>query len=115
MNWTTEKPTAPGWYWFREILHDQSGTRTPGVVGEIIERQGHFFFLRREHYLEPNVNELNGEFAGPIPRPVDLTRIVACPKCGGGGKIAEKYEGVQAWQNVTCPECHGTGVKEIPV
>ena len=69
MNWTTDKPTEPGWYWFREKrakggffvatmafckLYDNFGMRitSPGNSNKAIE----------------NVRE-GSLFAGPIPEP----------------------------------------------
>lgn len=74
MNWTTEKPTAPGWYWYRSGLGDEGDwEQSKPIVIEIS------FFCNRDtlrafmsssdcvYYLE----DAHGEFAGPIPEPED--------------------------------------------
>ena len=61
--WTTDKPTVPGWYWWRV-----SFGRTPTTL-----------FISRDHIHENDVftagalvmflREVPGEWAGPVPLP----------------------------------------------
>ena len=64
MTWTPNKPTQPGWYWYRF-----KGNSSWLEVREILE--GGFWSTEDEsgctEYI--NVNELHGEWAGPIPEP----------------------------------------------
>ena len=60
MIWTSEKPTRPGWYWWRSPMYAPSPQR--------IELNG-----PDEPYCatmeEDNLDELGGEWAGPILEP----------------------------------------------
>lgn len=60
MNWTNEKPTAPGWYWNRSKLH----TADEWFVQ----------IVKREHssHGAHNTDFMDGQFAGPIPEPVEV-------------------------------------------
>lgn len=57
MKWTTEKPTEPGWYWFKNAN---------GIVMQEI-------FLSKKGELwvdfDPLYEYENTQFAGPIPQP----------------------------------------------
>jgi hypothetical protein len=55
--WTNEKPTGPGWYWWRDDMHAACVVRVDDDL---------LIFLYEE-YLTPD--ELGGEFAGPIAEP----------------------------------------------
>uniref|UniRef100_A0A6M3II34 Uncharacterized protein n=1 Tax=viral metagenome TaxID=1070528 RepID=A0A6M3II34_9ZZZZ len=70
LTWTKDKPTKPGWYWYRGLYQVQSS---------II-------------YITPNIDIVNslkgskGEWAGPIPEPNEELiiddKFPFCPKCG---------------------------------
>lgn len=60
MNWTNEKPTAPGWYWVR-------GAYANDIIAEArINDTGAL-------YMDDGVQDLlqcdGVQFAGPIPQP----------------------------------------------
>lgn len=63
MKWTDERPTKPGWYWWR------SDTRTLMVVCyvEMSERDGCVSFAYGERYRL--LSEMKGQWAGPIMEP----------------------------------------------
>lgn len=56
LRWSDEKPTVPGWYWYRESpIH-------PGHIGTFADKYG-------PRWLGSPVGLLDGQFAGPIPTP----------------------------------------------
>jgi hypothetical protein len=66
MTWTTEKPTVPGWYWWKPKQYYP-------VIVEIYRLE-----VRGKHYLmigncnehhEGDLEYAEGEWAGPIPPP----------------------------------------------
>ena len=61
MIWTTEKPTKPGWYWWRGPMWGKEITR----VLEVDSDDAGAFYVRREYY----VNDLTGHWAGPLEPP----------------------------------------------
>jgi hypothetical protein len=63
MNWTTEKPKVPGWYWWREPGHDGDKDK------EIIQLWPDGEVLRPGRGHEWHIDGLSGEFAGPILEP----------------------------------------------
>lgn len=60
MNWTTEKPKSPGYYWYRRDEFDRS------IICEITD-DGYASFIASD-YDKP-LAEMTGLFAGPIPPP----------------------------------------------
>jgi hypothetical protein len=70
MNWTTEKPTAPGWYWAKWRPHpsvkDYTHDRTPFIV----KIDG---YARTLGDCDPFDLCYLGQFAGPIPMPRFMT------------------------------------------
>lgn len=78
MRWTKEKPTVPGWYWYREPgrwPHLQESDPQPYVLS--VHRRDHWFekepaplrvqepFMDYDHELD----DFNGEWFGPIEPP----------------------------------------------
>jgi hypothetical protein len=57
MTWTTEKPTVPGWYWWKSKQYSP-------VIVEIYRLE-----VRGESYLLIGVEDAEGLWAGPIPLP----------------------------------------------
>jgi hypothetical protein len=58
--WTTQKPTAAGWYWFRGESHEAD----PFIV--LVDEAGQF------QWPDGGFQEVSlakGEWAGPIPEP----------------------------------------------
>lgn len=47
MNWTRNKPTAPGWYWAREDFHNGNFS-TPEVVNVSQDHEGQLWVLTYE-------------------------------------------------------------------
>ena len=67
LKWTSEKPSAPGWYWWRgegdiegEIL--EIYVQTSEAVSELRA------WLTKEEANYP-LSTIKGQFAGPIPVP----------------------------------------------
>ena len=76
MNWTTNRPTSRGWYWFRpngntpknyyRLMETAIGLPVVLLVG--VEQQDVFSVtFPRGEWL---VDEMGGEFAGPIEPPI---------------------------------------------
>lgn len=63
LTWTKVKPTVPGWYWLRAPKH---GWRDSVVL---LERDGNDGELYMPDDDSTFVNEIDGEWAGPIPMP----------------------------------------------
>jgi hypothetical protein len=59
MRWTTEKPTVPGWYWWRK-----TATARARIVDVLSDREG----LYAEGWKMMAMT-WNGEWAGPILPP----------------------------------------------
>lgn len=75
MTWTTNKPTQPGWYWWRRYK------KTKAYKVEVRKRRG---VLRGDQWLEvwwngeivarfdsPVPGPVPGDWAGPIPEPTE--------------------------------------------
>lgn len=67
MKWTKEKPTKPGWYWFRS--ETEYGTCT--TVLEIRNVQGGLVVVETIA-IYPLEEFREGEWAGPIPEPEEV-------------------------------------------
>ena len=83
LTWTKDKPTKPGWYWYRGLYQVQSS---------II-------------YIAPNIDIVNslkgskGEWAGPIPEPVEVDDI----RPGKQFEITWLRSCCKTWKNVKLP------------
>lgn len=66
MKWTHEKPTAPGWYWYKNA--DDEIPEIACVISKGGELYLSFF---GEYTFEVELADCLGEFAGPIPKPED--------------------------------------------
>ena len=69
MNWTNEKPTVPGWYWWRQLAVDH-----PGVIVSVSFINGgmHLSFVAEYGtYVYSEIGREESQFAGPIPEPTD--------------------------------------------
>lgn len=71
LRWTTERPTVPGWYWWRSDPKDRAKP-------VLIVRHHEEFWMRLEVASYVPVATQGGEFAGPIAEPV------AAPEQTGG-------------------------------
>ncbi len=78
MAWTTEKPTKPGWYWYRPPRYKLPGHHKPEIV-EIIytiwpgDREAELFAVlsgKTADYEESILANVSGLFAGPIEPPL---------------------------------------------
>lgn len=91
MIWTTEKPTKPGWYWYRRVIKGQAGEAECVRLREAFpsELQGDRFYMRnlaqdtrridwmdfsnlkeRHHsYYSQAIEDFEGEWAGPLEPP----------------------------------------------
>lgn len=66
MTYTNEKPTTPGWYWYRESpKHDAS-------IIEIYDFMAGLEYQRDGYAV--GVYQSHGQFAGPIPEPEEYCR-----------------------------------------
>jgi len=68
MEWTTERPKKPGWYWYRGSVFKSR------IFWEMYEVDVDGYRI----YTDENgctkytiINELDGEWAGPIPEPTE--------------------------------------------
>lgn len=58
MKWTKERPEVDGWYWFFDVADP-----------EIVEvKDNHVYWTRSG---DCSLDELDGEWSGPIPEPED--------------------------------------------
>ena len=68
MMWTTAKPIKPGWYWFRE-----PGLNLDKPMPAWVYQSGQILYVKlcgaHEDVEDRGLNELNGEWAGPITPP----------------------------------------------
>jgi hypothetical protein len=65
MNWTTEKPTAPGWYWYR----DQDGRNAEFIKVFVGSENVNAYFPSEDTYCGADM--LTGQFSGPILPPTE--------------------------------------------
>lgn len=69
MNWTNEKPTKPGWYWWRE---DNAVVWLIYIYSAADGRMGcDCYRPKRARLRRPIGKYLTGQFAGPIPEPTE--------------------------------------------
>jgi hypothetical protein len=76
LTWTHEKPTVPGWYWWRGDVRDYAWLVSVHPRNDSSEMCA--FFIRVENFLtcqHPHIEKaetiagIDGEWAGPIPEP----------------------------------------------
>lgn len=65
VRWTQEPPTEPGWYWYKDMDWDR---QIVYVFYDSVHR-GIFVQIMEEYPYSRNLNELKGEWAGPIQEP----------------------------------------------
>ena len=63
MNWTTDKPTKPGWYWYR----GECDGHTVKVI-HFIDDDGDGPYLATSEDVA--LHDLDGEWAGPVEPPL---------------------------------------------
>lgn len=63
MNWTNERPTAAGWYWWRALEHEDAKPCRLLDGGDLL------YFNAKETWCRCPIRHLAGQFAGPIPEP----------------------------------------------
>lgn len=67
LRWTSDKPTAPGWYWYRGA---HTSNRAEVVsVGEMLQGRPLHAWFNETDMENYSVEELDGQFAGPIQEP----------------------------------------------
>ncbi len=65
MIWTREKPTQPGWYWYRTLHHGK-----PTFVDMVrVYPYGDTFLVRSMEFAGTFIKDFTGEWAGPIEEP----------------------------------------------
>lgn len=62
LTWSPEKPTVPGWYWWKGAVSGKVACLP------VVEQDG--LLLAGLHNFH-NVEVMGGEWAGPIPEPVE--------------------------------------------
>jgi hypothetical protein len=67
MTWTTEKPSKPGWYWWRKVGHKPEMLRVSGGYSNMIVS----VMLSTRVMSRPIENDDEGEWAGPLEAPKD--------------------------------------------
>ena len=77
--WTREKPTAPG-FWFYRLSPPQGRTQVaelaylPITCGEkLMVHFANGYSQRLDNFQEQSIDALNGEWSGPIPLPREAT------------------------------------------
>jgi hypothetical protein len=111
MNWTNEKPTKPGWYWWRENkVKGYERTHIIHVFGTALN--GLAIISGWSGMLDETVKEFGGQFAGPIPEPSSKSETVHCLKCNWRGHESELIEKMLPGEHDpvlmpedTCPNC----------
>ena len=66
MTWTRDRPTQPGWYWWR-------GITMPMCVVRIVDWRGDGELYVRDGENLTALNECYGNWSGPIPQPEEGT------------------------------------------
>ena len=65
MSWTLQKPTTPGWYWFRE-----PGLNLDKPMPAWVYQTGQILYVKlcgaHEAFEDTRLTDLKGEWAGPI-------------------------------------------------
>lgn len=64
MKWTTERPTKPGWYWWRRIVPGWDAYKRPRCINVAPGPEG--VYLQQWSIAE------GAEWAGPIPEPEEV-------------------------------------------
>jgi hypothetical protein len=68
MSWTLHKPTKSGWYWFRE-----PGRSLDRPMPVWVYQSGEVFYVQfcgaHEDFDDKRLDDLKGEWAGPITPP----------------------------------------------
>jgi hypothetical protein len=82
MNWTREKPTKPGWYWWKL---DNYARVVMVDTGEWDRERGEprLIFTQPGMEMAYRVSEWDGEWAGPIPKPGEAKPASPCTDCDG--------------------------------
>lgn len=68
MNWTKEKPTVEGWYWYHGPFRYPSD-EAETYMTEVYLSCGYLIAGRTSDDWDINVSELSGEWYGPIEPP----------------------------------------------
>lgn len=101
LHWTTEKPQVPGWYWWAR-------DKRLGLI-DVLEikadpKQGGRLFARTRISEDDEwLDDMLGEFAGPLPAPApSVSTPVEVPRNGGAG--TENVTLTSAGTNNSLPE-----------
>lgn len=70
LEWTTEKPTVPGWYWFCG-RYCSSSLMEHKIMRVYDDEHGGMRFPSADHGPDELVDRWVGQWAGPIPEPSD--------------------------------------------
>ena len=74
MNWTREKPTVAGWYWWRRDQH-----ALPGVAIVCSDFSGYYMNRTGHNATFDHVDDVIGEWLGPItPDSYQQGRVASC-------------------------------------
>jgi len=102
MTYTDKKPTAPGYYWYRSkyLSNGVVISVLPGFDGLSV-----FFFSDGREY---RLKDCDGQFAGPIPKPVeeDDARTIDLSYVGTDGAIVKDVRPIhQLAGKYQCKNC----------
>ena len=68
LQWTSEPPTEPGWYWYRLNERDNISITYVDVYGTVIT---YYPNLCPDGWSRQNLKNIHGQWAGPIPEPME--------------------------------------------
>jgi len=67
MNWTTDKPTKPGWYWYKGEDHDMFHADGIAIV-EVIKEED-WLVCRHSNSDNEWIEDSQAQWAGPLEMP----------------------------------------------
>jgi len=67
MNWTTDKPTKPGWYWYKKEDHDMFHADGIAIV-EVIKEED-WLVCRHSNSDNEWIEDSQAQWAGPLETP----------------------------------------------
>ena len=73
MTWSTDKPTQPGWYWYRgnDYFDEDVIVEVKDSIGELCVFHYRFIAQGEDEVCPEPIESFRGQWAGPIPMPED--------------------------------------------
>ena len=68
MNWTTDKPTKPGWYWYKGEDHDIEYHADGIAIVEVIKEED-WLVCRHSNSDNEWIEDSQAQWAGPLEMP----------------------------------------------